>query len=221
MVDMTSSLHYQKMELPTALLADQWGSKAQVPDASWQSYGGRVKFHGTAATIVAADSVQILRDILQQPGRQRILVVDGGSTVGALVNEEIGRLAASNRWAGIVLRGKVRNVAILKKIPIGILALGSSPLGATPGPLRDTASSQGTEVNICGAVCAAGDRVYVDEDGAVFLPPEVHNPVQFKTMDTNDVSFRDYVTSGRVVRERPVFTGSRGHSATEQTPWDW
>lgn len=46
----------------------------------------------------------------------------------ALMGENLGKLAVSNGWAGIVLNGFLRDAAHLQKLPLGVKALGTFPV---------------------------------------------------------------------------------------------
>ncbi|STE89496.1 ribonuclease activity regulator protein RraA [Escherichia coli] len=73
----------------------------------------------------------MLYDLLEQNGRGRVLVVDGGGSVRrALVDAELARLAVQNEWEGLVIYGAVRQVDDLEELDIGIQAMAAIPVGA-------------------------------------------------------------------------------------------
>jgi Aldolase/RraA len=45
----------------------------------------------------------------------------------ALMGDMIAKIAVSNKWAGVITNGAVRDAAILAELPIGLKALGSNP----------------------------------------------------------------------------------------------
>ena len=70
----------------------------------------------------------MLKARVAEPGEGRVLVVDGGGSLRiALLGDMVAGLAAASGWAGLVIHGCVRDVAVLRHLPIGIKALGSNP----------------------------------------------------------------------------------------------
>ena len=45
----------------------------------------------------------------------------------ALMGDMIAKIAVSNKWAGVIINGAVRDTAILAELPIGLKALGLQP----------------------------------------------------------------------------------------------
>ena len=57
-----------------------------------------------------------------------VLVVDGGGSLeSALMGDLIAASAVEHGWAGVVINGAVRDVAAIRELPLGALALGSNP----------------------------------------------------------------------------------------------
>lgn len=82
------------------------------------------------------------------------------------MGDMIARIAESNGWAGVVVHGCVRDVAILRGVGIGIKALGSNPRksGKTGAGERDVDVIFGT------VTFRPGDLLFSDEDGIVVKP---------------------------------------------------
>ena len=96
-----------------------------------------------------------------------MLVVDGGGSIHtALMGDMIAKIAMTNRWAGIVINGAVRDVAVLAGLPIGIKALGSNPRKSA----KSGAGDREIVVAFGGTTFRPGDTVYSDDDGVVVLP---------------------------------------------------
>ena len=116
-------------EVPaTADLYDEHGESLQSCDLQMRQYGATRSFGGTITTVRCFDDNVLVKSILGEDGEGRVLVVDGsGSVHTALMGDMIAEIAMTNRWAGIVINGAVRDVAGLAKLPIGIKALGSNP----------------------------------------------------------------------------------------------
>ena len=155
------------MAMPlTADLCDRLGSRACVCQAPWRSYGGRCAAEGLAATVQCLDDAALLRAQLAEPGRGRILVVDGGGSLrAALLGDRMARLAMDSGWAGLVIHGAVRDVARLRTMDIAVLALGHVPVRGG----RTGAGRAGGELRLGGAVFRPGAYVCLDEDGVVVL----------------------------------------------------
>ena len=77
----------------------------------------------------------------------------------------VAGLAAANGWAGIVVNGCVRDVAVLRHLPLGIRALGSCPR-----PSGKTGTVEiGVPVEFGGVTFRPGARLVADDDGIVVL----------------------------------------------------
>jgi len=101
---------------------------------------------------------------VESPGQGRVLVVDGGGSVRrALLGGNLGRAAAQNGWAGLVIDGAVRDVLELAASAIGVRALASVPLPT----IRRNEGQVAVPVQIQGVWIQPGDWLYADEDGIV------------------------------------------------------
>ncbi len=141
--------------------------EAQVCDPLFQAFGGRPAFSGPVTTLKVFEDNALVRAAVEQPGEGRVLVVDGaGSLHTALMGDLIAGLGVSNGWAGAVINGAVRDVAVLRTLDLGIKALGSNPRksGKTGAGERDVPVSFG------GITVRAGDVVTSDDDGIVVHP---------------------------------------------------
>ncbi|HEX6362937.1 MAG TPA: ribonuclease E activity regulator RraA [Albitalea sp.] len=132
----------------------------------FQSYGARRRFAGVVSTVKCFEDNSLVKAALDEPGRQRVLVVDaGGSLRRAVVGGNLGAAAARNGWAGVVVHGCVRDVAELADCEVGIRALGLMPL---PTEKRNT-GERDVAVQIAGVWVRPGDWLYADEDGMVVM----------------------------------------------------
>ena len=85
-------------------------------------------FTGLPATVKTHEVNTLVRELANQPGKGRVMVVDGGgSDRRALMGDVIAGAAAANGWAGVVIFGAVRDVAELRKLDLGIMALARTP----------------------------------------------------------------------------------------------
>lgn len=150
----------------TADLCDRYAETAQACGGFTQ-FGARRRFAGPVTTIRCYEDNRLMRLVLSEPGGDRVLVVDGGgSPHRALLGDVSAGLAADNGWAGVVINGAVRDAKALRKIDIGVAALGTCPRrgGHTGAGERDV------DVTVRGARIAPGSYLVVDEDGLVCLP---------------------------------------------------
>ena len=125
-------------------------------------------FSGPIATVRCFEDNVLLRAQVSEPGDGRVLVVDGGGSFAcALLGDNIAELAVSNRWAGIVVNGCVRDVVALAELPIGIKALGTNPRPSGKAGGGET----GVPVTFGGAEFAPGSILHADDDGVIVLSP--------------------------------------------------
>ncbi|HEY2936007.1 MAG TPA: ribonuclease E activity regulator RraA [Gaiellaceae bacterium] len=112
----------------TADLLDEYGDRAAVCELRLRQFGGVRSFSGEISTVRCHEDNVLVKRQVSEPGNGRVLVVDGGGSVRvALLGDMMAGLARDNGWAGLVIHGAVRDVAALRKLELGIKALGSNP----------------------------------------------------------------------------------------------
>ncbi len=112
----------------TADLWDEHGDALQSCSVQLRHYGGRTAFTGVISTVRCHRDNALVKAALAEPAEGRVLVVDGdGSLESALMGDLIAASAVAQGWAGVVIHGAVRDVAALRDLPLGALALGSNP----------------------------------------------------------------------------------------------
>ena len=117
------------MKYDTSELCDIYQEDVNVVEPLFSNFGGRASFGGQIITVKCFEDNGLLYDLLEQNGRGRVLVVDGGGSVRrALVDAELARLAVQNEWEGLVIYGAVRQVDDLEELDIGIQAMAAIPL---------------------------------------------------------------------------------------------
>ena len=132
----------------------------------WRHYGGHARFHGRVVTVRAPADNSRVRELANQPGHGRVLVVDGGGdTAHALLGDLVAAAAVANGWAGVVIHGCVRDVEAVAGMALGVAALGSCP--------RKTDKQGLGEVDVvlqfAGARIVPGQWIFVDASGVVVL----------------------------------------------------
>lgn len=153
--------------ISTADTLDEHGDRAAVCELVLRQFGSVRAFSGVIATVRCHEDNVVLREYVSSPGAGRVLVIDGGGSLRvALVGDNIAGIARDNSWAGLVINGCVRDVAALRELEIGILALGSNP--------RRSGKSGGGEVNVAvsfgGILFTPGATLYADDDGLAVIP---------------------------------------------------
>ncbi|WP_286747075.1 ribonuclease E activity regulator RraA [Aquabacterium sp. UBA2148] len=130
----------------------------------FKDYGRRIKFSGQVSTVKCFEDNTLVKAAVDSPGNGRVLVVDGGASLRrALVGGNLGKAAAKNGWAGVIVDGCVRDSAELAECDVGIRALALMPL---PTEKRQEGQSD-VAVQVQGVWVRPGDWLYADEDGIV------------------------------------------------------
>ena len=151
----------------TADLVDEHGEALQSCDLQLRQYGARAAFAGTITTIRCHQDNALVKSTLGSPSQGRVLVVDGGGSLHtALMGDLIAAAGVDNGWAGVVINGAVRDVAVLRDLDLGVKALGSNP--------RKSSKAGEGEVDVVvsfgGVDFVPGARLVSDDDGIVVLP---------------------------------------------------
>ncbi|EXI76773.1 MAG: putative regulator of ribonuclease activity [Candidatus Accumulibacter sp. SK-11] len=130
----------------------------------FQRYGGRSAFCGQIVTLKLFEDNSLVREVLAEAGRGKVLVIDGGGSLRcALVGDQLAILAQGNGWEGIVVYGCIRDSDDIAHIDLGLRAVNTHPLKSIKKGIgeRDLAVSFG------GVTFRPGEWIYVDADGVV------------------------------------------------------
>jgi regulator of ribonuclease activity A len=158
------------MPLPTADLCDAHGDLVAVAEPVFRRFGARASFAGPVATVKVHEDNVLVKQALAEPGRGRVLVVDGGGSPRcALLGDNLAKMGADNGWAGIVVFGMIRDSIAIDALPIGVRALGTCPRKSAK---RGT-GSRDVDVTFAGVTFAPGAFVYADEDGLLVAASEL------------------------------------------------
>jgi regulator of ribonuclease activity A len=150
----------------TSDLYDEHGQRAGVCLVQFRQFGGVQAFSGAVSTVRCYEDNVLLKQQISTPGAGRVLVVDaGGSLRCALVGDTIAGIGVEQGWAGIVLHGCVRDVAQLRRLPIGLKALGTNP---RPSSKRGEGQID-VPVTFGELTFRPGAMLHSDEDGIVVL----------------------------------------------------
>ena len=133
----------------------------------FREYGKRTRFAGVVSTVKCFEDNSFVKAALEEPGKGRVLVVDGGgSLLRALVGGNIAAAAAKNGWAGVIVDGCVRDSAELIECDLGIRALALIPMPTE----RRNQGQRDVAVQIRGVWVLPGEWLVADEDGIVVMP---------------------------------------------------
>ncbi len=174
------------MYIDTSEICDFYPDDVDVMDPIFTHFGGIQAFHGKVTTVKCYETNGLIAEILEEDGRGRVLVVDGGGIMrSALVDAELAQLAADNQWEGIVVNGAVRQVQELAQIDIAIIALGAFPVGAFDEQLGDT----DVPVNFAGVSIYPDDYIYSDTTGTVLsgIPLDIDHDLDDEELDADSL----------------------------------
>ena len=150
------------MPLATADLSDQHPDDTQIAEPGFRDYGGNPAFAGLIATVRCADDNSKVREALQEEGRERVLVVDGGASMQcALLGDMLAAMAQEHHWSGVIVNGCIRDSAVIATIPIGVKALATHPQKSVKRGLGD----RDVPVRFAGLDFVPGHWVCADTDG--------------------------------------------------------
>lgn len=153
--------------ISTADLVDRYADSVQGCELQFRSFGARMRFQGEIVTVDCMEDNVLLKQALQEPGRGKVLVVDGhGSLRRALIGDVIAGIGVANGWEGVVIHGAVRDVAALRELPLGVLALGSNPCKSA----KLGAGTSGAGLQFGGVTFQPGWWLAADEDGVLVSP---------------------------------------------------
>ena len=136
----------------------------------FNSYGARSVFEGEVVTVVCPDDNSLAKELISQKGDGKILFIEGNASKAvALLGDNLAQQALDNNWSGIVVNGMVRDVEILKTIPLAIYARGSCPRKSNKN------NAGNINVNICidGVDIKPTFWAYGDENGILISPAKL------------------------------------------------
>ncbi len=153
-------------------------NEASIQDGSvrivmpmFQHYGGRSSFCGQLVTLKLFEDNSLVREVLAENGRGKVLVIDGGGSMRcALVGDQLAILAHRNAWEGIVVYGCIRDSEDIGRIDIGLRALNTHPLKS----IKKGVGDRDLAVSFGGVTFRPGEWIYVDGDGVVVSEQSLH-----------------------------------------------
>lgn len=148
----------------TADLCDAHEGAVQVLIAPWRDYGGRKAFCGEVSTVRAFEDNSRVREAVHEPGRGRVLLVDGGASLArAMLGDLLAAKAVENGWSGVIVLGAIRDSAAIATMDLGVKALGTVPRKTE----RKGAGERDVALSIGKVTVRPGQWIYADDDGVV------------------------------------------------------
>lgn len=152
------------MTAGTCDLCDRHPARVRVVEPLFRDFGGCRAFGGRIATIKCHEDNSLVRDLVAEPGRGRVLVVDGGGSLRrSLLGDQLAAKAVANGWEGIIVYGAVRDVAALAQLELGIKAIGVIPLKTEKRGIGD----RDVVLRFAGVDFVPGEFLYADGDGVI------------------------------------------------------
>ena len=164
------------MFIDTSELCDLYADQVDVVEPIFSSFGGISAFYGKVTTIKCFENNGLIAEVLEENGKGRVLVVDGGGAVRrGLIDAELAQLAADNGWEGIVVYGAVRQIQQLENINLGIHALAPIPVSADESNIGES----DIPVNFGGVTFFPEDYIYADLTGIILS----QEPLDLENLD--------------------------------------
>ena len=134
------------------------------------SYGAKSVFEGEVVTVVCPNDNSLAKELISQKGDGKILFIDGNASKAvALLGDNLAQQALDNNWSGIVVNGMVRDVEILRSIPLAIYARGSCPKKSN----KNNAGNINVDICIDGVDIKPSFWAYGDENGILISPAKL------------------------------------------------
>jgi len=154
----------------TADICDEHSDKVAVLGPGYSNYGGADKCQGEVVTIKLdrniSDLIPLLRDV---DGTGKVVVVDVDQSYYAVVGENMMKFARQSNYAGIIVNGYVRDIALIRDIPVALFALGTCSRKYIPA----TSGKQGVPLVFGGVEFNSGDYLYADTDGVIVTAEKI------------------------------------------------
>ena len=145
-------------------ICDQFEDRVQLIDVEFKDFGGRACFYGEIVTVRCYQDNSLVREVLQQDGKGKVLFIDGnGSCQKALLGDQVALLAVNNQWEGVIVYGAIRDVGEIRTMPLGVKALGTSPFKTE----KRGAGEQQVSITVNTQVIPPGDYIYADLNGVL------------------------------------------------------
>lgn len=128
----------------------------------FKHYGGTTRFAGQAVTVKCFEDNSCVKSLLATDGAGKVLIVDGGASMKcALMGDMIAESAVEHGWQGVIIYGCVRDVERLAELPLGVMALSSTPRKSVRRGVGDTQ----IDLQIGDVLIKPNAYIYADRNG--------------------------------------------------------
>ena len=159
------------MTFTTADLYDKYGDDLKVALPIFKDYGAKRIFHGPISTVKAHEDNSLVRTALEEPGKGRVLIVDGNESLRcAMLGDMLAKLGMENGWSGIIVFGCIRDADVITTIDIGVKALNTNPRKSLKRGLGD----RDIPVSFADITFNVGEYIYADTDGVIVSEKKIN-----------------------------------------------
>ena len=145
-------------------LCDEYPDLVSVLDPILFNFGGNEQFSGGIATVKCFEDNSRVRELVNQAGKGRVLVVDGSASMRcAYLGDRLAQQASSNSWSGIVIYGCIRDIDEIRATDIGVQALGVHPMKTQ----KKGVGKINMPITFGGVTFNPGDYLYADNNGII------------------------------------------------------
>lgn len=152
------------MSFVTPDLCDDNPDVVRVVEPMFNNYGGKKAFGGEIVTVKCHEDNSVVKKQASEPGRGKIMVVDGGGSLRcALLGDLIAEKAVENGWEGLIIYGCIRDVDAIGELELGVQALATIPIKS----VRKDRGDLNIEIKFGGVTFKPGEYVYADNNGVI------------------------------------------------------
>lgn len=138
--------------------------EVQVVEPMFGNFGGVENFGGEIVTVKCFEDNSVVKKLVDEPGKGKVMVVDGGGSLrAALLGDMLAEKAAANEWEGIIIYGCIRDVDVIGETQLGVQALATHPRKTEKRGLGD----HNVPVTFGGVTFVPGQYVYADNNGVI------------------------------------------------------
>lgn len=156
--------------ISTPDLCDEFAEDVRVCDLQFRTFGQSRSFYGSVMTVKCFEDNSLVKQVLSEPGKGKVLVVDGGGSLRrALLGDQIAEMAVRNGWEGLVFNSAIRDVDEINALKIGVRAL-----GVIPRKTEKRGEGQiNTPVHFGGVSFQPGEYLAADHNGVIISAREL------------------------------------------------
>ena len=146
--------------IKTTDLWEQFSEQLQVASSGLQHFCGNRNSCGKVTTLKLYEDNQLVRNAVAESSD------GGGSLRTVLLGDLLAQKALDHGWSGIIINGSVRDSTELATMPLGVLALGTTPRRSA----KEGWGYRDRPVQFLGVTIRPGAWICADADGWVIAP---------------------------------------------------